>query len=167
MTEGNINRQPSSPDATTPVAGQEDAPTASEQGVRAFTQEDVNRLLAAERRTQEQRFAEAVSKASEFDKLAEKDKTELQRATERSDQLEKELASERASRLRMEVAQAKGLPAAMAGRLQGSTKEELEADAATFAELLPKQQAPNAFRDAQGKSGVPSGDWLRDNLASR
>ena len=61
-----------------------------------FNQDDVNRLLAGERRTQEQRFADAVSKAAEFDKLAEKDKTDLQKATDRGVRLNRQL---RVSRL--------------------------------------------------------------------
>ncbi|MFT3877146.1 MAG: DUF4355 domain-containing protein [Propioniciclava sp.] len=170
MSEG-TNQQPASPAASTPATGQQqEAATGAQTGdSRTFSQEDVNRLLAAERRSQEQKFADAVTKAAQFDELENKNKTELQRSTERAEKLEKELAAERTSRLRLEVAQAKGLPAAMAARLQGSTKEELEADAEALARLLPAQQAPNTFRDAQGRpAGAPtSGDWLRDSLARR
>lgn len=172
MSEGTSNtntQQPAGTDATTSAAGQQAAGTAAGQDAgKTFTQEDINRLLANERRTQEQRFADAVTKAAEYDKLAEKDKTELQKATERAEQLDKELATERANRLRLEVAQAKKLPVELAARLQGSTKEELEADADALARLLPAQQATNSFRDAQGKPAQQaSGDWLRDSLSTR
>ena len=169
MSEGTntTSQQPAGTDAT--ASGQQAAGTAAGQDAnRTFSQEDVNRLLASERRTQEQRFADAVAKATEYDKLAEKDKTELQKATERAEQLDRELATERANRLRLEVAQAKKLPVELAPRLQGNTKEELEADAEALARLLPAQQAQNSFRDAQGKPGVTaSGDWLREQLARR
>lgn len=170
MPEGTNNTQQSNgPDATTSTSGQQAAGTAAGQDAnRTFTQDDVNRLLAAERRTQEQRFADAVTKAAEYDKISEKDKTELQKATERAEQMERELATERSNRLRLEVAQAKKLPVEMAARLQGNTKEELEADADALARLLPAQQAPNSFRDAQGKPAQQaSGDWLRESLSSR
>lgn len=172
MSEGtsNTNTQPpATSGASTPAPGQQAAGTVDGQDAnKTFTQEDLNRLLAAERRTQEQRFADAVAKATEYDKLAEKDKTELQKATERAEQMERELATERSNRLRLEVAQAKKLPVELAGRLQGTTKEELEADADALARLLPAQQAPNSFRDAQGKPAQQaSGDWLRDSLSSR
>lgn len=169
MSEG-TNQQSADSAATTPATDQPTAPTAQagHDAGRTFTQDDVNRLLAGERRTQEQRFADAVAKAAQFDDLENKNKTDLQKATERGDQLEKDLATERASRLRLEVAQAKRLPAELAARLQGTTKEELEADADALAKLLPQQAQNNSFRDAQGKpADSASGDWLRDSLAKR
>ena len=170
MSEGTTNtQQPTGQPADPAASGQQAAGTAAGQDTgRTFTQEDVNRLLAGERRTQEQRFADAIAKAKQFDELADKEKSELQKAVEAREQMEQELATERASRLRLEVAQAKGLPAEMAARLQGGTKEELEADADTLVRLLPRQQAPNGFRDAQGKPGdAPTGDWLRQQISRR
>ena len=54
-------------------------------------------------------------------------------------------------------------------RLQSEgTRQELEADANALARLLPRQQAPNGFRDAQGKPGdAPTGDWLRQQISRR
>mgnify|MGYP003590205829 FL=1 len=170
MSEGTTNtQQPTGQPADPAASGLQAAGTATGQDAgRTFTQEDVNRLLAGERRTQEQRFADAVAKAKHFDELADKEKSELQKAVEAREQMEQELATERASRLRLEVAQAMGLPTEMAARLQGGTKEELEADANALARLLPRQQAPNGFRDAQGKPGdAPTGDWLRQQIPRR
>lgn len=134
----------------------------------ATTSSSAVRPSPATRRTQEQRFADAVAKAKQFDEFADKEKSELQKAVEAREQMEQELATERASRLRLEVAQAMGLPTEMAARLQGGTKEELEADANALARLLPRQQAPNGFRDAQGKPGdAPTGDWLRQQISRR
>lgn len=49
-----------------------------------------------------------------------------------------------AKALRYEVAAAKGLDLSLAGRLTGSTKEELEADAAALMALIPAPVTPTA-----------------------
>lgn len=171
MSEGSsTTTPPAATDAATAAAGQQATTTAAGQDAgRTFTQEDLNRLLAAERRASEAKFADAVAKATEYDKLSDKEKTDLQRQTERAEQLEKDLAGERTARLRLEAAQEARLPVEMAARLQGTTKEELKADAEALAKLLPAQQATNSFRDAQGRAAGPAGttDWLRESLARR
>ena len=116
---------------------------------------------------------ESLAKANKTaaDKLAQLEdanKTEVQRATERAEQLAKELDGERRFRMQHEAATKAGLSSELAARLQGSTPEELAADAAALKALIPTQPQPNAFRDAQGKGGdTKSGDWLRDSLATR
>lgn len=74
-------------------------------------------------------YEEAKRKAAEFDQIQDANKTELQKATDagaadkaRADAAESQLA-------RFEIAVAKGLDPALAPRLQGATKAELEADA--------------------------------------
>ena len=64
--------------------------------------------------------------------------TELQTKFEQAQQ---SLAAEQAQRLRLEVATEKGLPAPLAARLAGSTREELLADAEALLPLL-KPNAP-------------------------
>ena len=59
-----------------------------------------------------------------------KGQTEIGQLNERLAAQEKAFADERAARLRLEVASEKGLTTAQARRLQGGTREELEADAA-------------------------------------
>ena len=73
MSEGTTNtQQPTGQPADPAASGLQAAGTATGQDAgRTFTQEDVNRLLAGERRTQEQRFADAVAKAKHFDELAD------------------------------------------------------------------------------------------------
>ncbi|MEU8840225.1 hypothetical protein AB0D97_13990 [Streptomyces roseus] len=76
-----------------------------------------------------------------------------------------EAATAAATTLRMQVAADKGLTPAQAARLQGSTKEELEADADALAALFPAPQgAPPVPRvggprggDVGGTSTVASG----------
>ncbi|MFE7869754.1 hypothetical protein ACFUYE_05315 [Micromonospora humida] len=83
-------------------------------------------------------------------------KTDLERLTERLTQHETELASERAARYRAEVAAAKGLTPQQAARLQGATREELEADADALLALFPaapagpRAPAPDPSQGARG-----------------
>lgn len=66
---------------------------------------------------------------SKIDEVTDKDKTEVQRLTDKVAQLESELGTERGRADRLEVALGKGLDAVQARRLVGTTKEELETDA--------------------------------------
>lgn len=102
-------------------------------------------------------------------------KTDLERLTERLTQHETELASERAGRYRAEVAAAKGLTPQQAARLQGATREELEADADALLTLFPaapagpRNPAPDPSQgsrgtqpadiDAQIRDAQSKGDW--------
>lgn len=56
-------------------------------------------------------------------------KTELEKLTERLTNAEKELEKTRIEALKLDIAAEKGLSKSQAKRLQGTTKEELEADA--------------------------------------
>lgn len=110
---------------------------------RTFTQEDVNRLLAQERRTQESRFAgfeDFKAKAEQFDQIEEQSKTELERMTARAEQAEQAMKRAEHERARLQVATAKGLPPELAARLQGESQEELEADADQLSQLLAAKQ---------------------------
>ena len=80
-------------------------------------QEADERRLAEEKRWQE---------------LAEKRQAELEKASQELARVQREV-------LARDVAQAAGLPAALAARLRGTTREELEADAAELKKLIPTQ----------------------------
>lgn len=80
-------------------------------------------------------------KLKEFE---DRDKTEAQKLTERATEAETRAAQATASLLRYEVASDKKLPAGWAQRLQGSTKEELEADADKLLADLGTQQQRNS-----------------------
>ena len=134
------------------------------------TQADLDRIIADRLSRERARYADyddLKTKAGEYDKVQDAAKSDLQKANDRAEQLARELATEQAARLRHEAAAKAGLSADLAARLQGTTAEELAADAAALKALLPASQS-NAFRDAQGKGGdTKSGDWLRDSLATR
>lgn len=83
----------------------------------------------AEARKWERRAKENMEAARRLREAEEAEKTELQKMAERAEAAEKRAAEAEGRLLRLEVAQAKGLTAAQARRLQGATREELEADA--------------------------------------
>lgn len=117
---------------------------------KAFTppasQADFDRII--EQRLQLERskfsgFDDFKAKAEQFDQLQDANKTELEKASARAEQAERALADAQTAQLRTEVALAKQVPADLAGRLVGATREELEADAdALLSHLAPKQPEP-------------------------
>ncbi len=133
---------------------------------RSFTQEDVNRLLADDRRKTQARYADydqLKTKASEFDKLADAQKTEAQKAAEALTAAETRATAAERRALLLEVATEKGLTAAQAKRLVGSTREELLADADEFLGSLPggtQPQQSNGRRPVESlrPGTLPAGD---------
>lgn len=87
--------------------------------------------------------------AAEMEKIREANKSETEKALSRAEKAEKELVETKARQLRTEVAYAAGLPANLASRLVGSTKEELEADAKELLKLAGNSQG-TAGRRAPG-----------------
>lgn len=110
------------------------------------------KALAAERK----RATEAEKELARYRKAeqdkADADKSELQKAAEAREAAEKRAVDAESRALRLEVAQEKGLTAAQAKRLQGSTREELETDAEELLAAFPAQPA------APAKPAVPKPD---------
>lgn len=109
---------------------------------------------------------------------AEADKTELQRALEAQAAAEAARDDATAQLARTQVALSKGLTAAQAKRLQGSTVEELEADADELLELLaPAAPAPDDRPDARRRPverlrggtqpDAPAGDLTPEQISER
>lgn len=72
--------------------------------------------------------------------------SELEKAQKESTALKAQLAQRDHADLQREVAAEVGLPAQMASRLQGATREELQADAKALAKLIPAAaEQPAAF----------------------
>ena len=109
---------------------------------RTFTQADLDRII-------EQRLAKEKAKFSDYDDLRRKaeqlaeienaSKTETEKLREELDQIRAAHAEATAKAIRAEVAISKGLTAAQAKRLVGSTLDELEADADEILEAFPTQ----------------------------
>ena len=92
---------------------------------------EANKEAAARRkRLEELEAAEAKRKEAEM--------TETEKAQKRAQELEAKLKAYELTEMQRAAAEKAGLPAQLAKRLQGSTAEELEADAKALADTLPK-----------------------------
>ena len=128
---------------------------------RTFTQAELNAIVASrvnEVKAGYENYEELKEKAAKYDEAEEASKTELQKATERAENLQKELDSIKSAEaerlIREEVAKTTGIPAHL---LTGATKEECEAqakDIMAFAkpEMLPKVPDGGEVRNTGGKS---------------
>jgi len=95
---------------------------------KKFTQADVDRIVG-------ERLPKEKAKYTDYDQL----KANLDAAKAENDKLKSKLDENKDSlrkALKIEVATAHNLPEAMAERLQGESKEELETDAKTLSESL-------------------------------
>src|SRR5690606_20385728 len=108
----------------------------------------------AEARKWERRAKENMEAARRLREAEEAEKTELQKLTERAEAAEKRAAEAEGRLLRLEVAQAKGLTAAQARRLQGATREELEADADELLEAFGAKKKPESEPDGDKPDGT-------------
>lgn len=164
---------PETPPETPPAPpGEPEGPNTPE----TFDREYVEKLRreSAGYRTRAQ---EAEAKIKE---IADRDKTEHEKAVERAEQAEQRAAEAERRLLRREVADKAGLPASLAARLQGETEEELLEDAKQLAKLVvpgkPGDDLPDVPRGAdRGSANQPTldeqiaeaeekGDW---DLAGR
>ncbi len=116
--------------------------------------------------------AEAAGRRKDLEKLEQekKDKadaelSEMDKLTKRLQEAEARAKSLELSQRRSNIAAKVGLPMALAGRLQGETDEELEADANTILALIPKQTAPKLNpTNPGGEAKAPTEDALRKSL---
>lgn len=139
---------------------------------KTFTQEDVNAMLAKQKREQFGDYGDLKTKAKAFDDLTEQAKTEQQRATEALTAAEKRASDAESTALRFQVAAEKGLTPAQAKRLVGSSREEMEADAdellETFKPAATQSDDPTAAVTAaldlgsRGTTTAAAGDPAAD-----
>jgi hypothetical protein len=87
------------------------------------------KALDAERKARRDAEKALADLQSQLKQLQDKDKSEADKLRDDVARLTKERDDHATKALRLEVATAKGLTAAMAKRLAGSTREELESDA--------------------------------------
>lgn len=113
--------------------------------------------------------AEAAKFRKQLEAIADKDKTELQRATERAEKAERAAEAAATKALRLEVATSKGLSPALAARLQGATQEELEADADELLKITGASPTTSRRDPDQGRRDVSSPNdsadmsrWIRN-----
>ncbi|TXS08240.1 hypothetical protein EAO71_37200 [Streptomyces sp. ms191] len=138
--------------------------TGQHDDVTAGLGEGGQKALAAERKARAAAEKSASAAQKKLDDMSrrlqafeDRDKTEAQRLAERAQAAEAEAAKASSKLLRYEVASSKKLPPGWAGRLQGSTKEELEADAdALLKELGETQQRRSPDYDGGVRKPAPA-----------
>lgn len=125
----------------------------------------VKAALAAERATAKAARKEADELRQKVQEFEDKDKSEKQKLEDRASAAELEAKESAAKLLRFEVAAENDIPSRHAHRLQGSTKEELTADAKELAkELGANGKRPDFGGGARDKT-APSGSM--DDLIRR
>jgi len=112
------------------------------------------------------RVQELEPKASQYDVLEAASKTDLERAQEQIAALQQQSATNERQALIASVALDKGLPASLARRLQGESKEDLEADAdellsqfGTTNQTTTRSPAPDHSQGSSangGSAGTPA-----------
>ena len=158
-------------ESTTMVSGNSDASvtTATIQPETASTEhmipksrfDEVNNKLrdllekqeSAEKEAAKRKEAELLEQ-NEFQRLYEEEKKRSAEALKKVSQIERQS-------LARDVANEAGIPQ-MWNRLQGATKEELEADVKSLLKILPKPQAPNLDSGKRGSGANVDVDALRD-----
>jgi len=123
-------------DARMSASGEGDGEQPKPKPPRTFTQDELNAIVAEERRKTAEKFADyddLKTKADKLDQSEQENQTELQKAIARAEKAEKERDTERSGReaaerqsLAATVAAEKGVPAS---HIHGSTREELEQSA--------------------------------------
>lgn len=157
MADENNEQQPSATDGTK-----------AEQTTEAPTEElgeAGKKALEEERKAR--KTAEKAAKAYEarLKELEDKDKSEAEKLAERATNAEKTAAEAHKQYLRLKVGVDKGLPTAVADRLQGETEEDMAADADRLLEVLkpgkPKGDADGGSRGSTSEGGSDMNSLLR------
>lgn len=122
---------------------------------------DLAAELAKWKHLARQNEAAAKANAEAAKKLAaieDSQKTEQQRNAEKLAAAERRAAQAELKVLRSDVAAAKGVPAALAHRLHGTTREEIEADADALLEAVPRNGTAAPPPVETPNSGTAGGD---------
>lgn len=132
-------KDPQAETATTPpvTEPQVETPPAEEAFDKERAMATIEKLRAIEKQHKQDR-KELERLQAEEKKRAEASLSETEREKKRADELASENAKIKGDLLRRDVIAETGLPASFASRLQGTTKEELLADAQELAKTLPQ-----------------------------
>jgi hypothetical protein len=132
-------------ESTTATAEEQTAPEGNDDpaaiAASAEKPDAVEKALRSERARAREAAKKAEAAEARLREIEDRDKSEKEKAETRAVEAEKKAQDAELRAVRMEVATDKKLPASLARRLQGTTKEELEADAD---ELLKDFEAPAA-----------------------
>lgn len=141
------------------------------------TQEELNRIIADRISREKAKFSDyndLKAKASEFDKLADAQKSETQKALERAEAAERALSAKESEALRLSVIARHNIPADYQEFVSGSDEAELEAKAVKVLSLVPQPDSTGGARElflpGEGRSpanalnGDPLLEALKRNL---
>ena len=127
----------------------------AEGQIRTFTQEEVNAIVGkrlAEEKGKYSDYEEIKAKAAKFDEAEEANKSELQKATERANNLEAELngmkKAEEIRQMKEKIANETGIPANL---INGTTEEECKAQA----EAIKAFATPNGYPKLKDGGEIP------------
>lgn len=152
--------EPTTEEPTTP-----DVPATEPHGEESETD------WKAEARKWEDRAKSNYEAAQRLAEIEEAQKSEEQKRAEALDAAERRAAEAERQLMVLEIAAEKGLTPAQAKRLSGSTREELEADAAELLDLLAPQHDPppggRPRRLHSGNGDDPESSFDPEALASR
>ena len=165
--EGIMPNQSTAQAGTTPTGGDQN-PAAGDSG-KTFTQEEVNGLLAKQKRDVQAKYQDYDKYKAAYEEAqakADADKSELQKALDAQAE-----AEARATALQAEKDQAAWIAAASkatgvpAAALHGSTEDEVNACAESLKEYFAKPAAPIVQTGNPSTDDKPStGDPLRDAI---
>ena len=111
----------------------------------------------AERKEAQKEAKRAADLEKRLKEYEDRDKSEQEKVAERLAAAEKAAQDAESRYLRTKVALEKGLPATLANRLQGSTEEEMAADADELLVVVGTPKKPPSF-DGGPREPAPSAD---------
>lgn len=110
--------------------------------------------LDALKAAQAQAAEKAAAEQGEYQKLWEAEKKRAEAEAGRAAELEARIKAQETAMVRQRIATAKGLPLALAERLQGETEEEIIADADALLKVLPVPAAAALDGGARSNGGA-------------
>lgn len=148
--------------------GAASAAGSAEGGVKTFTQEEVNAMIGKRVNEITAKYADyndLKEKAGKYDQIAESNKTELQKATERADALQKQLEGiTKANNIRDardKVAKEMNIPADL---LTGEDEETCKKQAEAILKFAKPKSYPGTRRNNSNKNNKDADSFTDDDM---
>ena len=142
----------------TGAASKQEQQTTETPKEKTFSQEQLNAAIKAEKKEWQARMRELEAKASQWDKLQEDSKSEMEKLTGELGKHKTEAEQARLEAAKLRALMKAGVPAdkvdALLKRVVGSTPEEIEADVAELAELGLLAAKTSQAAQGAGNNGV-------------
>ena len=143
----------------TGAASKQEQQTTETPKEKTFSQEQLNAAIKAEKKEWQARMRELEAKASQWDKLQEDSKSEMEKLTGELGKHKTKAEQARLEAAKLRALMKAGVPAdkvdALLKRVVGSTPEEIEADVAELAELGLLAAKTSQAAQGAGNNGVP------------